>query len=154
MKPACCLAVIALLAGGCSREGTAELPRKHEHHPPHGGTPVVLGDEAYHLEFVRDAAAGRMDFYVLDGEMENFIRIAAPSIEVAADADGRKRPLVFRAVANPETGETVGDTSQFEAEADWLKSTASFDAVLAEIDVRGSRFAHVGFNFPKGNDTD
>jgi hypothetical protein len=154
MKPACCLALFVLLAGGCSREGTAEVPRKHEHHPPHGGTPVVLGDEAYHLEFVRDAADGRLDIYVLDGEMENFIRIAAPSIEVVATVNGGRRPLVFRAVAHPETGEAVGDTSQFEAEADWLKSTASFDAVLEGIDVRGSTFANVPFNFPKGNDTD
>ena len=154
MRLAACLAFLAIIGGGCSREGPAAAPARHEHHPPHGGTPVVLGEEAYHLEFVRDGAAGRLDFYVLDGEMENFIRIAARSVEVTATVDGEKCPLVFRPVANPETGETVGDTSQFEAEADWLKSKAAFDAVLAGIDVRGSKFAGVAFNFPKGNDTD
>ena len=50
---------------------------KHEHRAPHGGTAVVLGNEAFHLEFVRDAATGTLTCYVLDAHMENFVRIAA-----------------------------------------------------------------------------
>src|ERR1035438_8875229 len=80
------LAVVlpALLAtGGQSPPSTAPPghPHKHEHHPPHGGTPVVLGDEAYHIELVLDASAGTLQAFVLDGELENFIRSAAPSFE-------------------------------------------------------------------------
>lgn len=149
---------IFLLAGltACTKNNptSADLPHKHEHHPPHGGTPVVLGEEIYHLELVRDAPGGRLDLYALDGEMENFIRVSAPSFEVIATVGGEKRSLVFRAVASPATGETVGDTSHFEAQADWLKTTPSFDAVLPAINVRGTAFANIAFNFPKGNDTD
>ena len=94
------------------------------------------------------------DAYVLDGEMENFIRSAAPSFEIVATVGGERRPLVLQAVANPATGETVGSTSLFEATADWLKTTPSFDAVLTTLDIRGSVFSAVPFNFPKGNDKD
>ena len=149
-----------LLSAGCSKPdapapgASSQAAAKHEHKAPHNGTPVVLGHEAYHLELVRDAATGALSAYVLDGEMENFIRVKAPSFEVTATVAGEKRTLAFRAVANPVTGETVGDTSQFDAQADWLKTTGTFDAVLATLEIRGTPFANVAFNFPKGNDKD
>jgi len=127
---------------------------KHEHHPPHGGTPVVLGDEAYHLELVLDAASGKLQAFILDGEMENFIRTTAASFEVVATVDGKTHPLLFQAIADSATGEKVGDTALFEAQADWLKSTPKFDAVLTSLAIRGSTFAAISFNFPLGNDHD
>lgn len=146
-----------LLTSACSKEtvttGTA-APAKHEHHPPHRGTPVVLGDELYHLEFVRDAAAGTLQAYVLDGELENFVRCAMPAFEIVAVVNGTPTTLVFQAVANPATGETVGDTALFEAHADWLKDTNEFNATLKAITVRGATFNEVAFNFPEGNETD
>lgn len=126
----------------------------HEHRPPHGGAAVVLGEEFAHLEFVRDPDTGRLSAYVFDGELENFIRIAQPSIEVVATVDGAAHPLSLVAVANPATGETVGDTSQFEAQADWLKTVGVFDAVVNSVTVRGTTFRAVGFNFPRGNEAD
>ena len=147
-----------VFASGCRQKSeTASVsakPAKHEHHPPHGGTPVVLGDEVYHVEFVLEAAAGKLQAFVLDGELENFIRSSAPSFEVVADVGGEAKTLVFSPVANPATGETAGDTSLFEAQADWLKTTKAFDAVLKTLNVRGTVFSDVKFNFPKGNDDD
>ncbi len=143
---------------GCSKGGSSGAadaqPAHHEHHPPHGGTPVALGDEAYHLELVRDADSGKIDAYLLDGEMEEFVRTAAASFEVSAAVGGEKKTLVFQAVANPATGETVGNTSCFEARADWIAGTPAFDAVLTRLEVRGTSFQNVAFNFPRGNDTD
>ena len=150
--------VIAFVFSGCSKSTPAtaapETPAKHEHHPPHGGTPVVLGDEAYHLELVRDAGAGKLTAYVLDSEMEEFIRVKAATFEVVATVAGAKQTLTFRAVANAATGETIGNSSQFEAQADWLKSTATFDGSLTSLEIKGTAFAAVAFNFPKGNDKD
>ena len=148
-----------LFLGACERKatsptGSAAPAAKHEHHAPHDGTPVVLGDEVYHLELVLDAANGKLQAFVLDGEMENFVRITAASFDVTATVDGEKRSLVFQAVADPATGEKVGDTALFEAQADWLKATRKFDAVLASLTIRGSTFAAVPFNFPLGNDHD
>jgi hypothetical protein len=152
----CILLAVALTAlSGCSKPpAVSGQPHKHVHHPPHGGTPVVLGDEVYHVELVRDAEAGRLQAYVFDGELENFIRSSVPSIEIDATVGGAPRPLVLQAVPNPATGETVGDTSLFEAQADWLKTTKEFDGVLKSITIRGTTFTDVKFNFPKGNDTD
>ena len=165
-SPLSLFAVTLLLLAGlsaCSKTGpksTAADPHaghdhaahKHEHTPPHGGTAVVLGDEAYHLELVRDAATGKLSLYVLDGHLENFVRIAAPSIEIFATIAGKPTPLVLLPVANAATGEKLGDTSLFETTADWLKTTADFDANVTKIEIRGAGFNAVAFNFPKGNE--
>ncbi len=148
--------LVALLVAGCGpsepvAHASASAPAKHEHKAPHGGTAVELGEEAFHLELVAEEP-GRLSAYVLDGEMENFIRIAAPTFEIVATVGGQKQPLVFRALASTATGETVGQTSHFSAQADWLRTTPSFDAVLTSLEVRGRTFAGVPFNFSKGND--
>lgn len=146
------------LGAGCSKQApavaTPAAPAKHEHHPPHGGTPVVLGDEVYHLEIVRVASEGKLQAYILDGEMEAFIRSAAPAFQVDAMVDGQPQVLRFEAVANPATGETVGDTSLFEARADWVKTNKTFDGILKTLTIRGTTFTDVEFNFPLGNDKD
>jgi hypothetical protein len=102
-----------------------------------------LGQEEYHLEFVLDPAAGHLQAFVLDGEMENFIRISAPSLEVTAKVGGRQEKLLLLPVANHATGETVGDTSMFEAQDDWLKTTPVFDAILKQITVRSTTYNNI-----------
>jgi hypothetical protein len=152
-----CLMLAAIIGGGCSKTENANAPakeavHKHEHHPPHGGAPVELGEEEYHVEFVLDAPAGKLQAFVLDGELENFVHIAAPSLEVTAKVHDKEEKLVLLPVANNATGEKVGDTSLFEAQAEWLKTTPIFDAVLKEITVRTKTYTNVAFNFPKGSD--
>jgi hypothetical protein len=151
-----CAAIAAAFATGCSKSDSAapvkEAAHHHEHKPPHGGSPVELGEEEYHVEFVRDATAGRLQAFVMDGELEFFVRVAAPALEVTAQVAGKEEALVLQPVANNATGETVGNTSLFEAQADWLKSATNFDAVLKEITVRTKTYANVSFNFPKGSD--
>jgi hypothetical protein len=88
----------------------------------------------------------------MDGELDNFVRINAPVVEITAQVSGQREKLRLQPVANNATGEKVGDTSQFEARADWLKATSRFDAVLKEITVHGKTFTNILFNFPKGND--
>lgn len=157
--------VVVLLCGlsyaACSKPSASsgnrepharEQARKHEHRPPHGGTAVVLGDELYHLELVFDPSGGRLQAYVLDGELENFVRCPAPSLTLRVFSGAGVQSLELMPVANVATGETAGDTALFEGKADWLKGRTSFDAELAEIVIRGTRFAEVKFNFPKGNE--
>ncbi|MEO6567546.1 MAG: hypothetical protein ABIO94_02185 [Opitutaceae bacterium] len=135
-----------------SHAGHDHSAHAHEHTAPHGGTPVMLGKELYHLEFVLDRAAGKLSAYVLDGEMDKYIRLAMPSFEVFATVNGTKQLLTLRAIEDSATGEKVGDTALFEATADWLKTVSTFDAVLSKIEIRGSAFADVAFNFPNGNE--
>ena len=153
------LLIPVALVTGCNKKApetttAAKPPPKHEHKPPHGGTPVVLGDEIYHVELVLDAASGKLQAFVFDGELENFIRSTVPTLQIDATVNGEARQVVLSAVANPATGEAVGDTSLFEGQADWLKSAKEFDATLKTITIRGTTFADVKFNFPKGNDKD
>jgi hypothetical protein len=119
----------------------------HVHKAPHGGTLVELGDHAYNLELVRDAAAGKLTAYVLDGHAENFVRIKSPLIEVVAMPGGMRTPITLQAVANTATGETVGDTSQFEAQADWLKTAGEFAGIVT-VEIRGTTFSQVAFVLP------
>jgi hypothetical protein len=145
------VALVALTS--CSPDGDpgAGSGAGHHHEPPHGGTGVALGDEDSHLEFVLDAAAGRMQAYVLSPHMESFVRISADSFAVTAKLPDREETLTFKPVANSATGETVGDTSMFEAHADWLKTNKTFDAVLKEITIKGKTYRNVAFNFPNRN---
>jgi hypothetical protein len=142
------------LVFGCSKSQTpaAGPVHHHEHKPPHGGAAVELGEEQNHVEIVVDAPAGKLQAFVMDGELENFVRIPAKSLEVTAQVSGRPEKLVLQAVANRATGETVGNTSMFKAQAEWLKTTPGFDAVLEEITVNGASYTNVAFNFPKGSD--
>ena len=148
------LAAVALLATACSK---SELPDRHQksatstphvHSAPHDGTLVEIGDHAYQLELVRDATAGTLTAYVLDGHAENFVRIAAPSFPLIAMPGGRYTPLTLRAVANPSTGETIGDTSQFTVQADWLKTAGGFSGIFT-LEIKGTKFEQVPYHVPK-----
>lgn len=124
----------------------------HHHEPPHGGTAVDLGDEDAHLEFVLDAAAGKLTCFVLKPHMSGFQRITQESLELTATIGGKAETLTLKAVANAATGEKAGDTSQFEAQADWLKTAKNFDAELKSATVLGKTYTATKFNFPKGNE--
>ena len=123
---------------------------KHVHTAPHGGTLVELGDHAFNLELVRDAVTGKLTAYVLDSHAESFVRISAPSFEITATVAGAKQKLSLVAVANAATGEKIGATSQFEASADWLKTTAAFDGVITALTIRDNPFKSVAFKLPQG----
>jgi hypothetical protein len=142
-------AILLLTSGGCSKPESSAGSGGHAHRAPHGGTLVEVGEHAYNVELVRDAAAGKLTAYVLDGHAENFIRISAPAIELVAITGGERRPLTLRAVANSATGETVGDTSQFEGQADWLKNTAEFPGEIPAIEIRGTKFRGVALYMKK-----
>lgn len=147
--PTLIAALVALLAFGCSKSSDHAASGGHAHTAPHGGTLIELGQHAYNLELVRDTAAGKLTIYVLDGHAENFVRIAAPAIELVAITGGERRPLSLKAVANPATGETVGNTSQFEAQADWLKSGGELAGTITAIEIQGTKFDNVGIHLRK-----
>jgi hypothetical protein len=148
-------ALMSSFLAGCGEQqdhsSTHAPVHLHVATPPHGGTPVTLGDD-YQIEWVLEAPAGKLQAYVLDGEMENFVRIAPPSFDLAVKLPDKSEVLHFAATANSATGEKVGSTSLFEAQADWLKTNKTFDAVLHEINVEGTEFTNVAFNFPKGTE--
>ncbi|HZZ20267.1 MAG TPA: hypothetical protein VFE25_12895 [Opitutaceae bacterium] len=123
----------------------------HQSHAPHSGTVVALGDGQFHVELVLDPAAGRLQAYVLDDELENFVRSPSHSVDVSVRRGGTTKSVTLVAVANPATGETVGDTALFEGQAEWLRATSSFEGTIGSMAVRGSTFTKVPFSFPGGD---
>jgi hypothetical protein len=137
------------LIGGCSKHAADHeaAHAKHEHKAPHGGVLVELGEHAYSLELLRDRVTGKLTAWILDGHAENFVRIKSPQIDLVAMPGGKFTPLPLQAVANPATGETVGDTSQFEAQADWLKTAGEFAGIVT-VEIRGTKFEKMAFELP------
>jgi hypothetical protein len=139
----------ALLLWGCGGSQDHSRSDGHHHTAPHGGMLLEIGKHEYNLEFVVDTATGTLNVYVLDGHAENFVRIAMNAIELIATAGPQTQKLVLQPVANNATGEKAGDTSQFQAQADWLKTTPVFDGVISELNIKGSRYSLLPFRFPK-----
>lgn len=135
--------VLVFLAA-CGQKEHAHAPAGgHAHTAPHGGTLIEVGEHAYNLEVLRDAAAGKLTVWVLDGHAENFVRIKQPALDLVATVAGEKRTLVLKAVANSATGEAVGDTSQFEVQADWLKMVGDFGIVVPAVEIKGTKFGQI-----------
>jgi hypothetical protein len=143
-----CGVLLVCLAGCGKTDHGPAATGGHVHIAPHGGTLVEVGEHAYNLEILRDTAAGKLTAWVLDGHAENFLRIKAAAIEAVATIGANQRPLVLTAIANPATGETVGDTSQFEVQADWLKTATAFNVSVPTLEIRGARFENITFTFP------
>ena len=120
-------------------------PANHAHTAPRGGTLVEIGDHAYNIELLRDPAAGKLTAWILDAHAENYVRVKATVIALVAMPGGKFTPLTLTAVANPATGETVGDTSQFEVQADWLKTAGAFAGILT-VEIKGTTFAKVEYS--------
>lgn len=154
--------IFALSQVGCEGEGGqvdeythAESENHHHephyHEPPHGGAGVTLGNEDAHIEFLADAEEGTVTAWFFKPHMEQYLRMDLESFEVLVKRSEGEIKLVFEALANPGTGETVGNTSQFVANAEWLGKAETFDAVIPEITVLGKTYNNLEFNYPKGN---
>jgi len=136
---------LAALAGCKPHDDHSRKGEGHAHQAPHGGTLLELGDHAGNLELLRDTKNGTLSVYLLDGHAENFVRIAVGTLEAVAFTGGQKRTLTLKAVANPATGETVGNTSLFVGQADWLKSGGELNGEIGALEIRGTKFGPVAF---------
>lgn len=164
MRRACIVGVVtlALLVGA----GRARADDKSPHpapadqgaqeqvqvHPaPHGGTLVPLGDHVGHLEFVL-TADGTLTAYVLDAEADLPVRLTQETIDLTITLQDAETsfPVALEGVENVLTGETRGDTSQFEATVYELRATKHFHVVVAYVEYKGMVFKDIAFTFPEG----
>jgi hypothetical protein len=136
-------ALLALLSACATKPPPAEAAA-HSHRAPHGGTLVELGDHLYNVELVRDRTAGKLTAWIFDAHAENRVRIQSPTIDLIAMPGGQFTRLPLEPVANPATGETIGDTSQFEAQADFLKTAGEFAGIVS-VEIKGTRFDKVPY---------
>ncbi|MBI2422662.1 MAG: hypothetical protein HYV27_07520 [Candidatus Hydrogenedentes bacterium] len=118
-------------------EDSAEA-HEHTHAAPHGGTLIALGEHEANLEAVLSPAEGKVDLYVLDGHAENPVRLTNPGLPAQVKPEGGAPvAILLEAVANPLTGETVGDTSAFSAVIPELKGASGFALSIPNLGVRG-----------------
>jgi hypothetical protein len=145
-------AICLILA--CLCFAAAPLPA-HEHKPPHHGSLQVFGKELAHLELLLDAKTGKLTAYALDGEAEHSVRLVQASIKIRVLRSIPQRPpftVVLHAVANPLTGETVGDSSQFEGDNGRLAGLTAFEGQCEKVTLRGLKFPSTRIKYPEGNE--
>jgi len=144
--------LVGLLASGlwlgCSGDHTDSEGSGHGHYhaAPHGGSLAMLGDHLAQVELVEGPNPGKWSIYVLDGGAERFLRVEQSQISVTMDG----QEVVFQAVANPATGESVGDTSQFTASVKGLSKEDHFAVRIGEIVVYRQSFKNIEFDYPEG----
>ncbi|MEY4201947.1 MAG: hypothetical protein RLZZ265_3687, partial [Verrucomicrobiota bacterium] len=120
------LAALALLNGCSDSQSPRDQASGHshdDHTPPHGGTPVLVADDQFHLELVLDASAGRMQAFVLDGHLENYVALTETNFLLLAKTSGREERLSFHRAADPASGKVPDKSSLFESQGEWLKAT-------------------------------
>ena len=105
---------------------------------------MELGEEAAHLEVLWNTENGKMVVYCIDGECERPLRTTQKQLNLKVDGE----TFVLQAVANPLTGETVGDSSEFEGEFPALKSRAKWEGKFAEITLQGQVYKNLDFDYP------
>lgn len=143
-------AAAALGMAGCRKDDHddhATGGHGHGHEPKNGGQLVEIGKHQFNFELLADANAGKLTLWVLDAHAEDYVRIPAPTLTVKASVDGGEKLVVLNAVANAASGEKVGDTSQFEGSADWLKGAKGFSGTVQAVTLRGQSFGDVAFTY-------
>ncbi len=122
----------------------------HAAAPPHGGTPVVVAEDKFHLELVLDAPAGKMQAYVLDGHLEGYVQVAESNFALVAKLSSGTEQLSFQRAPEPASGKVPEKSSLFESQAEWLKTTKEFEGSIPAITLNGTTFTNISFSFPKG----
>ena len=120
----------------------------HTHETQHGGVAVELGEEEYHVEFTFGETPGTLEAYFLDGEMEDYVRLAIPSFTATANVGGRDFPLQFEATTNSATGEKSGDSALFEARAEWLIARPDLKLTVPALAIKGHDYTNLSVALP------
>ena len=116
----------------------------HEHHAPHGGCLVEVGEEFAHVELLLEADTASLKAYVLDGEAENSVRITQRTLRLRLVDGGL---LVLRAHADPLTGESPGNSSEFSLHSAKLLGRRRLVGVVERLVIRGGRFKDLPFSY-------
>ena len=145
--------LLGILVAGCSDPGTTagsdgHSHSGHGHRPKNGGQLVEVGRHQYNLEVLADTTAGRVTVWVLDAHAEGYVRMPDSSLNLTLSAGGETHPAVLHAVASAASGETLGDTSQFEGAVPWVTSHPEFAGRFDSLTIRGQTFTNLTFRHP------
>ncbi len=154
------VAALSLLSGCGERDSAGSHGHSHdggdahehgtEAATPHGGTPVMIAEEKFHLELVAELSSGKMQAYVLDGHLEGYVQVPETNFVVEARIDDTTRTLEFQRVPETQSGTVAAKSSLFEAKAEWLNTVKAFQGSIPTITLNGNTFTNISFPFPKG----
>jgi hypothetical protein len=136
-------AVVAALSGGDASGANGKKKT------PHGGTPVLVAEHTYHLELVRDVAAGSMQAYVLDDELEKYVAVPETNFTLHATFAGTAGDgshMLYETEEKVLAQDTDADVDVYDsAGTTALVSTGPaggngpFDAFFADVSDDGAR---------------
>ena len=140
-----CMAVLAVLANAIALF-PAPARAGFEPQAPHGGVLVNVGDDFAHVEMVLDPKQGSLSAYILDGEAEEVVPLKQPVLLVRLIQPSKT--LKLKAVVTPLSGEKLGETSSYSLTDPSLKGLTQFKGVLVWLNVNGSIFKNLPFQWP------
>jgi hypothetical protein len=119
----------------------------HQHTAPHGGTLVEVGPHGsgFNLELILEPE-GVLQIYILDAHAENFVRISAESIVVELlDHNQSTSKIICKAVEDPGTGETLGNSSLFSSTQP-ISGFISTKANIAKLSIKEQVYKNISFD--------
>ena len=126
-------------------DGGAETDSQgHAHAAKFGGTLVEIGDHFAQAEIVFDNEAGLLTVYFWDGHVESPRRMKAEWICVTFVGEGTVSRVNLAAQADALAGETVGNSSRFEAKIGF-KGAKTLKGTITDLDFAGKKFTDVEF---------
>jgi hypothetical protein len=132
----------------CGEEHHEGSHTAHAHVAPHGGQLIELGEHGsgFNLELVLHED-GFLQIYVLDAHVENFVRISAGSIDIKiTDSNGTEKTISCEPVADPITGETIGNTSLFTSN-ERIRDLIPLKGIIHNIEVMEFSYENIEVSF-------
>ena len=120
----------------------------HVHQPLRGGVLYELGKHGsgHNFELVTNEK-GQLELFVLDAHAENYVRISQKQIDLQIiDSNNSITVLPLHAIADPATGETLGNTSLFRSTSK-ITDLLPLSATLNSLKIGNSDYKEVSIEF-------
>ena len=139
--------IILTFNWGCSddREKGGNSGGGHVHQAMRGGILMELGPHGsgHNLELLQNNK-GEFEIFILDAHADNYVRIKQSTIELNL-ADNNST-LTLNAVADPATGEKVGDSSLFRSSQS-VKNLLPMKAEIVDLKIGSSNYSNTPLSF-------
>ena len=139
--------IILTFNWGCSddREMVGNSGGGHVHQAMRGGILMELGPHGsgHNLELLENNK-GEFEIFILDAHADNYVRIKQSTIELNL-ADNNST-LTLNAVADPATGEKVGDSSLFRSSQS-VKNLLPMKAEIVDLKIGSSNYSNTPLSF-------
>lgn len=139
--------IILTFNWGCSddREKGGNSGGGHVHQAMRGGILMELGPHGsgHNLELLENNK-GEFEIFILDAHADNYVRIKQSTIEL--NLTDNNSTLTLNAVADPATGEKVGDSSLFRSSQS-VQNLLPMKAEIVDLKIGSSNYSNTPLSF-------